>query len=258
MSIAAVAAGGGGDRMLQGSNEVCNCGMGGANCDVSLTSNPLSYPCVHGSCNINGTTPTCVCDCDTWGGADCSVYQVLRWNAIVCLVVTSAIIISLITWLSTRDAIRRVESRREWDRIPGIASFTGNSLLPNWRKLIVLFRGFFFVFALYVEVDNISTNGGGQFQFFTIWSYCLLIFYFGLGVIVAYRGIIRSEENRLDENAPLDPLERAHFAVFEILLPDTLFVDVVLWGILYPNAVMYNEENDKKNIACSKLSLCYI
>lgn len=255
----------------------CNCGWGGANCDVALVNQPLNYKCDlnHGYCasvqEQGYTIAQCSCDCSTWGGNDCSQYMVIPASAGVCIALSVIVIIVLITWMSIRDipyyrslAFTKEYLRvNEWNRVKGIASYHPNDKLPQWLKVVFCYRIIAFTFTLGVLVSQISLEGWEALQYFTVWNFCILILYFGLGVLVTYKGIVAEMEEeehykrlkqtikeykknypnfKLNDNEkyipvkdrPMNLLQRAHFAVLQIELPCTLLIALVVWAVLYP------------------------
>lgn len=257
----------------------CKCGWGGDNCDVPLVDKPLDYTCSvkNGFCSLveteESTTAECVCYCSTWGGPQCTDYQVIEASAAISILMCILTIIILITWMSLRDksdfrskAFKYgYQQVTEWDRVPGIASYHPNSKFPQHIIPILCYRLVAFMFTLAILIAEITNHGFKEFQYFTVWNFLMLIVYFGIGVLVSYRGIMdeRREEKYFNElkNAPddnrrrflnnrevnhgkyipvkqrsMDLLQKAHFALLQLELPCALLIDVILWSALFPVA----------------------
>lgn len=230
----------------------CKCGWGGPSCDVALVDVPLNKTCntEHAYCssvqNVGRTLAECTCICPTWGGEDCKENMVDTGSAIGSIILSIVVALFLIVWMCVRStpSYRQQAFTKdhlilsEWERVNGVASYHPSNRYPQWIKLVFCYRFVAFGFTIGIQISQFVIRGSGSLQYFTVWNFCLLVFYFGLGSFITLKGILEEKDKGKHialKNRKMNLLQKIHYGVLQVELPCTLLIALVVWGILYPN-----------------------
>jgi len=115
--------------------------------------------------------------------------------------------------------------------------------LPVWSSVpplaLFIFRTIAFLYNLSVQIGGFFVFDIGQLQYFTIWNYCLLVLFFGMGAVVS--GLACFAKSNPDD--PPNLFHKFFIVTYQICLTLVVIVDTVLWGILYPLAKKANEDH---------------
>ena len=132
-----------------------------------------------------------------------------------------------------------VETRAGWaafrgDRQVRAASFTSSPCVSEGTLLVV--RAAIFSWCFFILAQSAFHEGPGCLRFFTVWNFVVLTVFFGIGT-----GLSCTCCRNSAQRGPITRDHRMwaglHRLLFEIELPMTMLVAVVVWFALYPNAV---------------------
>ena len=132
-----------------------------------------------------------------------------------------------------------VETRAGWaafrgDRQVRAASFTSSPCVSEGTLLLV--RAAIFSWCFFILAQSAFHEGPGCLRFFTVWNFIVLTVFFGIGT-----GLSCTCCRHSAECGPITRDHRIwaglHRLLFEIELPMTMLVAVVVWFAIYPNAV---------------------
>lgn len=90
--------------------------------------------------------------------------------------------------------------------------------------------------VLYVQITSRSTRA---FRYFTVWNWLAIIVYFLLASISSIMWILKSKVQRHKgtQREATSLLDVAVTSMFHLIVPMTLFIDIVTWSILVPALV---------------------
>lgn len=108
---------------------------------------------------------------------------------------------------------------------------------------VLLFTRFIsFVFCLTILIIILADAPKGQgFRFYTVWNFTLVVVYFFFALAQSIRAYFHNFV--LSEVAKQSFFDRATYILFQVCISMSFLVDVVLWSILYPNAVHSDDED---------------
>jgi hypothetical protein len=132
-----------------------------------------------------------------------------------------------------------IESRAGWrafrgDELVRAAAFTSSARVSEHTLLLV--RTLIFSWCFFILSQSSFYEGPGCLRFFTVWNFIALTIYFGIGA-----GLSCSCCRHLATHGPITPDHRwwagLHRLLFELELPMSVLVAMVVWLAIYPNAV---------------------
>jgi len=151
-----------------------------------------------------------------------------------------------------------VETRAGWaafrgDRQVRAASFTSSPCVSEGTLLLV--RTAIFSWCFFILAQSAFHEGPGCLRFFTVWNFIVLTVFFGIGT-----GLSCTCCRHSAQRGPITRDHRIwaglHRLLFEIELPMTMLVAVVVWFAIYPNAVSVAQQTGDYSGQLAVLSLC--
>lgn len=241
----------------------CNCGWSGNDCSIKLVTEPLNVTCRADTSvcsiglNTNGyNVSTCKCNCGTWGGEACDEFKVMTWNAIICALFAGSLLVLFISWIILRNKRSNREKlgmhMSEWEKVPGIAAYHPNTILPDYPIIGLIYRLGILAFGAAIIIRQLIGSKGTSLYFFTVWNFGLICLYFLLATFNSIHGmiternaksgdlVVKSEATPEDKKsnpvsvAPANFFQLAQYIVLEVELPGALLVDVITWAVLFP------------------------
>ena len=104
------------------------------------------------------------------------------------------------------------------------------------ERALLLVRAAIFSWCFFILAQSAFHEGPGCLRFFTVWNFVVLTTFFGIGT-----GLSCTCCRHVATHGPITRDHRMwaglHRLLFEIELPMTMLVAVVVWFAIYPNAV---------------------
>ena len=153
-----------------------------------------------------------------------------------------------------------VETRAGWaafrgDRHVRAASFTSSPRVSESTLLLV--RAAIFGWCFFILAQSAFHEGPGCLRFFTVWNFIVLTLFFGIGA-----GLSCNCCRHVARHGPITRDHRVwaglHRLLFEIEMPMTMLVAVIVWFAIYPNAVSVAEQTGDYSGQLAVLSLTSI
>ena len=133
------------------------------------------------------------------------------------------------------------------------ASFTSSPCVSEGTLLLV--RAAIFSWCFFILAQSAFHEGPGCLRFFTVWNFIVLTVFFGIGT-----GLSCTCCRHSAERGPITRDHRIwaglHRLLFEIELPMTMLVAVIVWFAIYPNAVSVAQQTGDYSGQLAVLSLC--
>jgi len=135
------------------------------------------------------------------------------------------------------------------------ASFTSSMRVSESALLLV--RAAIFSWCFFILAQSAFHEGPGCLRFFTVWNFIVLTVFFGIGTGLSCTCCRHSAQTG---SITRDHRVWAglHRLLFEIELPMTMLVAVVVWFAIYPNAVSVAEQTGDYSGQLAVLSLTSI
>lgn len=135
------------------------------------------------------------------------------------------------------------------------ASFTSSPCVSEGTLLLV--RTAIFSWCFFILAQSAFHEGPGCLRFFTVWNFIVLTVFFGIGT-----GLSCTCCRHSAQRGPITRDHRIwaglHRLLFEIELPMTMLVAVVVWFAIYPNAVSVAQQTGDYSGQLAVLSLTSI
>ena len=117
-----------------------------------------------------------------------------------------------------------------WER-KSDSSSTGTTPLP-----LLIFRFVVFTVCSAMLAYRFTEIGPFGLVAFTICNFILMLLYFGLGIFLSLKRMIKGPSARTGSS--LSYLERLHWIIIQVELPASIFIFVIVWLLLFPGAVI--------------------
>lgn len=153
------------------------------------------------------------------------------------------------TFLLTRKPWTKSGQDARHDRAASVTS----ARLGSPRTLLYT-RAATFGFAVCVAVRQSTFTGTMQFKYYTVWSFLLLIAYFGMAAIASWRRVRRIGSDDA-AGRTVDLLEHTVIVLYHIMLTTVFIVDITTWTVLYPMIKRTTTGAELERI--KKLMLCF-
>ena len=120
---------------------------------------------------------------------------------------------------------------------------------------LLLVRAAIFSWCFFILAQSAFHEGPGCLRFFTVWNFIVLTVFFGIGT-----GLSCTCCRHSAECGPITRDHRIwaglHRLLFEIELPMTMLVAVIVWFAIYPNAVSVAQQTGDYSGQLAVPSLC--
>ena len=178
-------------------------------------------------CGLSGTdTAKCFCR-SGWTGPTCEeMVDVLEYSLVVGGFLLPLAFFALSVWL-----VRRYDARtgnKAW-------SFAPQALTDGMagKHVLLVYRVVIFVFAFATLLRDLIYWGRPErsFQFFTIWTFTLLIVLFGIGSALSALACFTEYPHG---RTKLNRIERVFYVMVQVELPTTFLIALIVWMVLFP------------------------
>lgn len=99
--------------------------------------------------------------------------------------------------------------------------------------ILLAYRASAFVFTAAVALAQLVRLGPRAMCYFTVWSFTVLTFFFGLGTALSARRVLRGRVGAWHDGS-VDVAGAALIALLHVALPAALIVVALTWGVLVP------------------------
>jgi len=115
------------------------------------------------------------------------------------------------------------------------------STSPYVRPLFLfLIRLFMFLYIISIIIYALYVKREVFFEYFTQWNFSLMCFYFLLGSYFSLRRMVNPDEEKL--RGFVHVLAQIFWILFHMCFVLAFFIDLVVWGILFPWAMIYDKQ----------------
>jgi len=114
--------------------------------------------------------------------------------------------------------------------------------------ILFLIRLLFSLFSTAINIWALAIKGKVFFEYFTQWNFTVLMIFFWIMTYFSLRKVLRKDETQRKINSAELAVGILAWAMYHMELVCALFIDIVVWGILFPWMTANDNKTGANNV----------